>query len=653
MPDVPFDRIFEESPVGMAVVDPGFRLLRANRALCRLLGYSEDELRDLKNADLVYPPDRDLDAEQAKRVFEGSLPGYQVEKRYVTREGAAVWVCLTVTALRDEQGGLQYLLALFEEITARREAADARAYLAAIVDSSDDAILSASLDGRIRSWNRGAGRLFGYTAHEIIEQPITTLLPPERTAEEPAILARIRRGERVEHYETVRMRKDGTRFHASLTVSPIRDETGRILGASKIIRDVTERRLAEEELHRAHQELDARVRERTAELTAANAALARQAEQVRAVTAAARCILWHARVEDRGGPFPEWETQIVDEEAARRAMPVAVAPGESFIHAAYHCRIYEDHDRYNAMVAERLRRNEGFEAEFRCRMADGSVRWFVERVSVTPVAPGKWWAVGVTVDITDRKRVEDELKASSEQLAAMSQQLWQTAKLATMGELAASVAHELNNPLGTVTLRVELLLAQLADDDPRRPGLEVVEQEVERMGQLVSNLLQFSRRSQQQVSTLDVRDEIAKSLELIRHHLRNRRIAVELQLAPDLPMIRADRQQLRQVFLNLFTNAADAMPDGGTLTVRGASNGAVVLEVVDTGTGIPPEVLARVREPFFTTKPEGKGTGLGLAISSRILQEHGGSLEIESALGVGTTVRLYLPRVSSAWRGGK
>jgi signal transduction histidine kinase len=228
----------------------------------------------------------------------------------------------------------------------------------------------------------------------------------------------------------------------------------------------------------------------------------------------------------------------------------------------------------------------------------------------------------------------------------MSQQLWQAAKLATMGELAASIAHELNNPLATVSLRVEVLLGQMPPDAPQRRALEVVEQEVERMGQLVANLLQFTRRGQQQISTLDVREEIERTLELIHYHLRHRQIAAVCQFAPDVPMVQADRQQLRQLFLNLFTNASDAMPQGGTLTLQVRTDPPsqqLEIAISDTGMGIAAEDLPRVMEPFFTTKSEGRGTGLGLPICRRIVQEHQGDLNIVSTVHQGTTVFITLP----------
>lgn len=264
-------------------------------------------------------------------------------------------------------------------------------------------------------------------------------------------------------------------------------------------------------------------------------------------------------------------------------------------------------------------------------------------------------------DITERKRAEGELKAANQrleqaltelktkqdELAGMTQQLWQASKLATMGELAASIAHELNNPLATVALRAENLLMQMPEDPDQRKPLEIIAQEVDRMATLVNNLLQFSRRSHRQVSTVDPREEIMNSVEFVRYHLRNRKIEVAPEFADSLPTIQADRQQLRQLFLNLLTNASDAMPQGGKLTVRADSDGAdeamVAIDFVDTGEGITAENLERIWDPFFTTKPEGKGTGLGLGICRRIVEEHGGKIEIQSEAGRGTTVHLVFP----------
>ena len=253
-----------------------------------------------------------------------------------------------------------------------------------------------------------------------------------------------------------------------------------------------------------------------------------------------------------------------------------------------------------------------------------------------------------------RKQTVAALQAKSEEVTAMTQQLWQASKLATMGELAASVAHELNNPLATVALRAETLLMQMPEDPDKRKPLEIIAQEVDRMATLVNNLLQFSRRSHRQISTMDPSEEVATSVEFVHYHLRSHNIEVVREFAANLPTIQADRQQLRQLFLNLLTNASDAMPQGGKLTLRAVSSNlgdakAVAIEVADTGEGITAENLEKIWEPFFTTKPEGKGTGLGLAICRRIVEEHGGTIDIQSeGAGRGTTVRIVLPATNKA-----
>jgi PAS domain S-box-containing protein len=270
-------------------------------------------------------------------------------------------------------------------------------------------------------------------------------------------------------------------------------------------------------------------------------------------------------------------------------------------------------------------------------------------------------------NITEHKRAEKtlketnqrleralaELQAKRDELTGMTQQLWQASKLATMGELAASVAHELNNPLATMSLRLDSLAKQLAHDGRESHDMEIVVNEVERMGKLVGGLLQFGRRSHQEISTIDICQEINNALELTEYYFRSHKIKVVRQFDSSLPTVPADREQLRQVFLNLMTNASDAMPQGGKLIVRAraqADDGVTMvrIELADSGPGIAPADLEKLWEPFFTTKPEGKGTGLGLAICRRVVEAHHGSIAIDSRLGEGTTVRIVLPATNGA-----
>lgn len=275
----------------------------------------------------------------------------------------------------------------------------------------------------------------------------------------------------------------------------------------------------------------------------------------------------------------------------------------------------------------------------------------VEVTSHQIVFDGKQAQLVLPLDVTEQLKVRNELQEKADELASMTQQLWHASKLVTMGELAASVAHELNNPLATVSLRVEMLLEQLAHDEQKQRSLRIIIGEVERMASLITNLLQFSRRNHRQISTIDVREELARSIDLISFYLRNRKIQVVREFDESLAPIHADRQQLRQVFLNLMTNAVDAMPEGGVLTVcvhAQSESGGVVIEFADTGRGISDVDLKKVWKPFFTSKAEGKGAGLGLSICSRIVEEHGGTIALESEVGKGTCVRLALPVANGA-----
>lgn len=240
-----------------------------------------------------------------------------------------------------------------------------------------------------------------------------------------------------------------------------------------------------------------------------------------------------------------------------------------------------------------------------------------------------------------------ELEQKSEETRVITQQLWHATKMATMGELAASIAHEMNNPLATISLRLESLLGKYPEGDPRRREMEVIEQEIDRMARLVSALLQFSRRTQKFVSTVNIEEEVEKTIDLIYYHMRKQNIKIVRDFSPDIPHIQGDRQQLIQLFLNLLTNASDAMPEGGILkiSISLSQEKQMVIEVSDTGSGIQPDILTRIMEPFFTTKGEGKGTGLGLSICKRIVEEHEGTIHIESSgvPGKGTTIRIVLP----------
>jgi two-component system, NtrC family, sensor kinase len=241
-----------------------------------------------------------------------------------------------------------------------------------------------------------------------------------------------------------------------------------------------------------------------------------------------------------------------------------------------------------------------------------------------------------------------ELQARVAAQAAAEQRLIQAAKLAAVGEMAAGVAHELNNPLTTIVGFTELLLEDLPHDSESRPDLETVLREALRARDVVRRLLDFSRRSEMVRSRSDINAIVGDTLSLVRHLLSTGGVQVHTDLDDSLPWGFVDRDQIKQVLLNLLHNALAAMPHGGRINLVTAVRkkyGAdwITITVQDTGVGIPPENMERIFEPFFTTRAGQGGTGLGLAVTYGIVSSHGGMIEAESAPGAGATFTVWLP----------
>jgi PAS domain S-box-containing protein len=476
-------------------------------------------------------------------------------------------------------------------------------------------------------WNKGAESTFGYSRDEVMGRELSDLIIPADLLEEEAKFFKEVMDSGYSTFKSFRKRKDGSLIHVDISTRLIRDEQNRVKYIVSSKKDITNRKTVEQARHSSE------VRYRRLFESAKDGVLMLDADsgQIVDVNPFLSNLLGYSKDELSGKEL--WEIGVFNDiVASKRA--------------------------FNELQERGYIRYENLPLQTR----EGFIR-HVEFVCNSYLA-GESRVIQCNIrDITERKMAEEELRRTNQrlegalaelltktqELASTTQQLWQASKLATMGELAASVAHELNNPLATISLHTELIVGLLADDDPNLQSLRVVEQEVERMANLVGNLLQFSRRSQKQISTVDLGAEVTKSLEFIKYHLRRHRINIVNDCAAVLPSVQADREQLRQVFLNLITNASDAMPGGGTLTVRsraGETAGgqkAVVIEFSDTGNGVKTGDLPRLWEPFFTTKPEGKGTGLGLAICRRTVEEHRGTIVIETEQGKGTTVRITLP----------
>ena len=263
-------------------------------------------------------------------------------------------------------------------------------------------------------------------------------------------------------------------------------------------------------------------------------------------------------------------------------------------------------------------------------------------LTVSPIVDGAQQIAGILAiarDTTERKKLQEELFHSE--------------KLASIGQLAAGVAHQINNPLGAISGRAQMLLRLTGplDEEFLKEQLGKVQADCARITETVNDLLGFARKSETVKQYTDVNTIIEETLEMVKHEIIANKVRIVSRLAENLPPVVASANHLRQLVANLMTNAFDAMDTGGTLTVRTAFRPAtaerreqvVELSCSDTGCGIAEEELPRIFEPFYTTKPAGEGTGLGLAVAKRIVDFHGGSIDVESALGVGTTFTIQFP----------
>ncbi len=379
---------FELAAVGVANVRPDGRWLRVNRKLCEILGYTEAELVQMTFQEVTHPEDLPADLALTEKLLNGSMGMFSMEKRYIRKDGTPVWVNITVSVARDSEGKVKHFISVVEDIDERREAGELRARLAAIVESSDDAIVSKDLDGIVQSWNAGAKRIFGYTAEEAVGQSITLIIPPERRDEETQILQRLRKGERIEHFETVRVTKSGKRIDVSLTISPIRNHKGQVIGVSKIARDITARKQVEEALRESQSHL----------------ALALDASKTAIVD-------WDL-INQRG----RWNPQL--------AAIYGFSPAGEFVTAAeWSAKLHPDDV---ARVAEESSKmyadpnQETFDFEFRTTLPDGGTRWIHSQGGIVRDSAGKALRlIGIHSDVTERKRVEQAVRENEERFRAI------------------------------------------------------------------------------------------------------------------------------------------------------------------------------------------------------------------------------------------
>jgi PAS domain S-box-containing protein len=580
-----------------------------NRAAERLFGYTEGDAIG-QSARVIVPPELyDEEDEVLRRVRAGEAVT-RFETVRIHKDGQRIDVSLTVSPIMTPDGRPIGASKMARDITERRRLERDAQHFAAIVESSEDAIISKDLNGIIVSWNRAAERLFGYTAAEIIGQSVRVIIPPDRQSEEDQVLGAVRRGKSVDHFETVRLRKDGTLVPISLTVSPIRALTGAIIGASKIVRDLSRGELAQRDAQRLASIVD----------SSDDAIVSKDLNGI--VTS------WNAAAERMFGyTAPEMVGQSI-----RRLIP-------------------DDRQQEEDEVLSRIRRGDRVEHyDTIRRRKDGTL--LPVSLTVSPIRGHDGTIVGaskIARDVSERERAEQE-----------RQRLLTIARDASRlkDEFLATLSHELRTPLNAVVGYVRMMQSHLLTDQKRDRAMDTVERNVTSLTQIVEDVLDVSRiisgKLRLNVQAVDLAPVVENAVETVRPAADAKGVRLVAILDPRAEAVSGDPERLQQILWNVLSNAVKFTERGGSVQVRlERVDSHVEIAVCDTGIGIPadflPHVFDRFRQADAGINRARGGLGLGLAITRHLVELQGGRIFAESdGPGTGATFRIELPLRSTS-----
>jgi len=644
-------RTFLDSALDCIItMDASGRVQEFNPASERVFGFSRSEAVGKELAELIIPPRlRERHRQGLARYLktgEGPLIGKLIEIEALRRDGSEIMVALAINA--TQVNGSPIFTAYLRDITERKRAEETNRRLAAIIESSGDAIISKDLDELVTSWNKEAERLFGYSADEIIGKPITVLVPPDRHNEELGIIERLRQGERVLRYETVYFRKDGTALNVSLAVWPIKDETGNVIGASKIARDITERIRTE--------------RRRTTQyavtnLLAASWTLAEVATELLEAMALSgdwafaaiwtydeaadglRCRnVWH-EASERVKKFSDLSLVITLPEGQGLPGRVWNSKKPTWVYD-----VTRDPNFPRAPYAAAADLHGGFAFPL---FFQGEIDGIMELFSHNVVEPDEDLlqmveALGSQIGLfIARGRIVQELQRHKENAGAAS-----TAKDRFLGLLT----DKLRAPLTPVLTWA----GKIAEQSDLRPdvqqGLKMVRGNVELEMRLIEDMLDLSRIARGkltlQLRKADAHELLQSALEIVRSDIEQRHLTPFVALEASRHELVADEPRLQQVFWSVLHNACKFTPENGTVSVRSynPSPRRITIEISDNGIGIEPRFVEKVFYAFEQADSQSEGLGLGLAISKAIVEMHSGTIRARSeGLRKGATFVIELP----------
>jgi len=609
--------------IGDAVIttDPQGRISYLNEIAETLTGWAHDDAlgQPLERVFKIVNENTRLPVENpaTKALRDGIVVGLANHTVLIKKDGSECPIDDSAAPIRNEEGYIFGCVLIFRDVTAQRLIERDKAtqlltarLLASIIETSNDAIISKSLDGIIQSWNAAAEQLFGYTAEQAVGQHISLVIPPERIAEEDQIIASLKAGNRIEHFETERVRKDGQRITVSLTISPIKDDSGKVVGASKIVRDVTERKRTE-------------------------------SERQNFVTVIENSTDFIGMCDMQGIPFfvnrAGLEMVGLDSVEQARNTPLV----EFFFP--------EDQGMImNEFLPKVLEHGHG-EVEVRFRnFKTGEARWMAYKVLTLTTSNNE--PVGfatVSQDVTERKRLADDLKRLALDLSETDRR---------KNEFLATLAHELRNPLAPMSNMLEVVKRAKGDPQILERAHGTFERQLDQMVRLVDDLLDLSRithdRLELRRSDVELSSVIQQAVEVARplidaagHHLT-------INLPEEPIYLNADRARLAQLFGNLLNNSCKYTKAHGHISLNAKRlDDEVLVTVKDDGTGIPQDKLDTIFDMFMqvdrTSERAQAGLGIGLTLVKRLTEMHGGSIEAKSkGEGQGSEFIVRLPIVN-------
>jgi len=595
-----FRRLVDEMNDGYCVLR-GFRVVFVNARSAEMFGYTQEEVvgktvQELLPAEIV----DELSKMRAKRQRGEAVP-HQYETILVGKEGTIRPVELGTRVI--EYAGKPALSVVIRDITERKQAEEAlrekEELFRALIENSSDAIAVVSGDGIIRYESPSVERVLGYKPEELIGKDVLQFIHPDDVQLITKSFAMSAENPRRTLSTEVRfLHKDGSwRVLEGIGTNLLDDP--KVNGIVANYRDVTERKWAEETLL---------LKEKAIENSVSAIAMSDMEGRVTYLNRA--CMrFWGEEYKEELLGKPYWLLIKSDD-------------------------VVKD-------IATAMFKNDSWEGELVAARKNGEeVTVRVSAAMVRDEHGNPIQTISSFLDITELKRLEEEKQRMEEQLQI-------TGRLAAVGELTAGVAHELNNPLAAIQAYAELLSERDDLDETTKSDVETIYKEAKRASRITSNLLSFARRYKPEKSLISINDVIRKSLELHAYRMKVNNIEIVTDLDPDLPMLMADFHQMQQVFVNIITNAEQAMTEvhgRGSLHIKTQiADETIQITFADSGPGIPEDNLKRIFDPFFTTKDVGEGTGLGLSICYGIIQEHGGYLYARSKPGQGATFVVEIP----------